>query len=196
MYHFEYSVYNLGLHSRTALSCWPKTTLDAFPSQYCLLDEVCGALEHVSRVGTPTTCLKTGAGPKEERRESKTTYLKTSNDPSFAISSGAKLLQPSRIVFVVLVLTSVLLRQSQSGQADNGHPITHPFPTSLVPPKIVVPLPGRGITYLFSFIVFAYFASPFTSTVCPLTGNIASSGTSSFAPNPLALTKMSPPCSS
>lgn len=54
------------------------------------------------------------AGPKEERRESETTYLKISNDPSFAISSGAKLLQPSRIVFVVSLLTSVLLRQSQS----------------------------------------------------------------------------------
>ena len=72
------------------------------------------------------------------------------------------------------------------------HPNTHQFPTSLVPPKIVVPLPGLGMTYLFSFIVFAYSASPFTSTVCPLTGNMASSGTSSFAANPLAFTKMNP----
>ncbi|KAF6234516.1 hypothetical protein HO173_007141 [Letharia columbiana] len=29
MHCFEYPVYNFGLHSRGALSCWPKTTLDA-----------------------------------------------------------------------------------------------------------------------------------------------------------------------
>ena len=99
--------------------------------------------------------------------------LNTSNDPSFVNNSGARHLQPSRIALVVSLLTSVSLGRSQICTTGFDLSDAHQLPTSLVPPKMVVPLPGRGITYLFSFIVFADFDSPFTSTVCPLTGNIA-----------------------
>ena len=68
---------------------------------------------------------------------------------------------------------------------------TNQFPFSLVPPKIVVPLPGLGITYLsLSTSVVALFASPFTSTVCPLMGYIPRSCTRVFAPRPVAFTKI------
>lgn len=142
-------------------------------------------------LGGPKTCPKIHRWSSNEETETpRILTLKISNDPSFVNSSGTRLLQPSRIASVVSLLTSVLLTQSQSYSTGVEHPKTYQIPTSLVPPKIVVPLPGRGITYLFSFIVFACFASPLTSTVCPLTGNMPSSGTSSFAPSPLAFTKM------
>ena len=68
---------------------------------------------------------------------------------------------------------------------------TNQFPFSLVPPKIVVPLPGLGITYLsLSTSVVALSASPFTSTVCPLMGYILRSCTRVFAPRPVAFTKI------
>ena len=67
---------------------------------------------------------------------------------------------------------------------------TYQFPFSLVPPKTVVPLPGLGITYNPpSTSVTARFASSLTRTVCPLIGYIAGSGTSVFAPRPVAFTK-------
>lgn len=136
-----------GLHSRTVLPCWPKTTLDAQNLERSVLRQ-------------------------QLRSQALATFQNRicGFNAYFSTPDG----------------------EVKAGQQELNNPNTHQFPTSLVPPRIVVPLPGLGITYLFSFIVFAYFASPFTSTVCPLTGNIVWSGTSSFAPNPLAFTNISP----
>jgi len=105
----------------------------------------------------PSTISPSTLGPPSLAGLSPHCTLSTSNPPSLLSSSGAKTLQPCRIDFVVSSLTVVSLQASQQPigkslvreekRAEEGR--AYQIPTSLVPPKMVVPLPGLGITYRF-----------------------------------------------